>query len=714
MNATVPLNSRRDFLKASAVAGGGLIIGVCLPPGSFARTEVEPVAENAWVRIAPDNTITVICHRNEMGQDVHTSLALLVAEELNVDVNKVVVQQAPVDPVYLNALLGAQITGGSTSIRDAWTKLREAGATARMRLVDAAASRWKVPAAECIAKDGFVTHTSGKRSSYGDLADAAARLPVPKKITLKSPADFTQIGKQQHRLDSPAKARGQAIFGLDVVQPGMLYASLEQCPVIGGKAVTVDDGAARAMKGVVAVVNIGEGVAVIADHYWTAKTAREALRVTWDFGPAATLTTDAIHATLKEGAKQDGAIVKQAGDAAAALKTAAKVLRAEYTLQLLAHASLEPMNCLALVSDKGCDIWTSTQYPQGAQGVAAARSGVVAAKVRIWPQFVGGGFGRRLDVDFIGQAAAIARAVPGKPVKLIWTREDDTRNDFYRPASYHTLAGGLDEQGKLVAFDYKMVSSSITNRLFPGVVKDGLDGFMTEGSINLTYDIRNAMQRVVIQEYGLRSGYWRSVSHALNGFAIEGFMDELAHAAGKDPVAFRLALLEKLPRQTAVLERVVKESGWGAGLPADSAQGIAMMESYGTYQALVAQVRKTADGLKVDKLTYVVDPGIAVHPDQIVAQIHSGAVSGLINTLRNKITIRNGRVEQGNFNDFPLLRMYQMPEIKVVLLEGGGEPGGMGEVGVPLIAPAIANAVFVLTGTRVRSLPLSDAKIGFV
>ncbi|MEJ0038106.1 MAG: molybdopterin cofactor-binding domain-containing protein [Gammaproteobacteria bacterium] len=714
MNATFPLDSRRAFLKKAAVAGGGLIIGLHLPRGSLAGNEVEPVAENAWVRIAPDNTITLICHRNEMGQDVHTSLALLVAEELNVDVNKVAIEQAPVNPVYVNALLGAQITGGSSSIRDAWTKLREAGATARVRLVDAAASRWKVPAADCVAKDGFVMHSSGKRLSYGELADAAGKLPATTKVTLKNPADFTQIGKQQHRLDSPAKARGQAIFGLDVVQPGMLYASLEQCPVLGGKATSVNDSAAKAMKGVVAVVNIGEGVAVIADHYWAAKNARDALRITWDYGPAATLTTDAIHATLKEGAKQDGAIVKQAGDAAAALKTAVKVLRAEYQLQLLAHATLEPMNCLALVSEKGCDIWTSTQYPQGAQGVAAARSGVEAAKVRIWPQFVGGGFGRRLDVDFVGQAAAIAKAVPGKPVKLIWTREDDTRNDFYRPASYHTLAGGLDAKGNLVAFDYKMVSSSITNRLFPGVVKDGLDGFMTEGSINLTYDIKNAMQRVVIQEYGLRSGYWRSVSHALNGFAIEGFMDELAHAAGKDPVEFRLALLENQPRQKIVLERVAKEAGWGTALPPGSARGLAMMESYGTYQALVAQIRKTADGLKVEKLTYVIDPGIAVHPDQIIAQIHSGAVSGLINTLRNKITIRNGRVEQSNFNDFPLLRMYQMPEIKVVLIEAGGAPGGMGEVGVPLVAPAIANAVFALTGTRVRSLPLADSKIEFV
>jgi isoquinoline 1-oxidoreductase beta subunit len=334
--------------------------------------------------------------------------------------------------------------------------------------------------------------------------------------------------------------------------------------------------------------------------------------------------------------------------------------------------------------------------------------------VRVWSQFVGGGFGRRLDVDFIGQAAAIARAVPGKPVKLIWTREDDIRNDFYRPASYHTLDGGLDAGGNLVAFDYKLVSSSITNRMFPGAVKDGLDGFMTEGLVNFTYGIPNMKLRVVIQEYGLRSGYWRSVSHALNAFAIECFMDELAHAAGKDPIAFRLPLLDKLPRQKAVLERVAQESGWRNPLPAGAARGVAMMESYDTHQAVVAEIRKTSDGLVLERLTYVVDPGIAVHPDQVIAQIQSGAVSGLINTFRSKITLEGGRIQQSNFNDFPLLRMNQMPEIKVVLMESGDPPGGMGETGVPLIAPAIANAVFSLTGKRVRSLPLSDSNIDFV
>ena len=713
MDAIFHQSSRREFLKLSAAGGAGLVVGLYLPT-PVAGSAPPGVAANAWVRIAPDNTVTVICHRNEMGQDVHTSLALLVAEELDVDVNKVTVEQAPVNPVYVNALLGAQITGGSTSIRDAWTKLREAGATARVLLVTAAAKRWRVHATECIAKDGAVVHASGKRLTYGELADAAAQLPAPKAVELKQVADFRQIGKQQHRLDSPAKARGQAVYGLDVVQPGMVYASLEQSPVLGGKVASVDDTRAKAIKGVIAVVNIGEGVAVVADHYWTAKTARGELQITWDYGPGAGLTTAQIHETLKEGSKKDGAIVKQAGDAAKAMQAAAQRLSAEYEVQLLAHAALEPMNCLALVGDKGCDIWASTQFPQGAQGIAAARSGVEAARVRIWAQFIGGGFGRRLDYDFIGQAAAIAKAVPGRPVKLIWTREDDIRNDFYRPASYHRLAGGLDAAGNLVAFDYKMVSSSITNRMFPGVVKDGLDVFMTEGSVNLTYGIPNAMQRVVIQEYGLRSGYWRSVSHALNAFAIEGFMDELAHAGGKDPLAFRLGLLDKVPRQRAVLERVAKESGWGDAAAAGTARGLAMMESYETYQALVAEVRKTAAGLRVDRLTFVIDPGVVVHPDQVVAQIHSGAVSGLINTLRSKITLKDGRVEQSNFHDFPLLRMDQMPEIKVVVAPNGDKPGGIGEVGVPLVAPAVANAVFALTGKRVRSLPLADSGIEFV
>ncbi|MBN8888517.1 MAG: xanthine dehydrogenase family protein molybdopterin-binding subunit [Rudaea sp.] len=709
--------SRRKFLETSALVGGGLIVGLILPShGLLAKAaagDAKPVQANAWVRIAPDDTITLICHRNEMGQDVHTSLALLIAEELEVDVDKVKIEQAPVDPVYVNALLGAQITGGSTSVRDAWTKLREAGATARIQIVAAAANEWKVAATDCVAKDGAVSH-GDKRKRYGELAAAAAKLPAPAKVELKTPAQFTQIGKHQHRLDAPAKARGKAIFGIDASQPGMVYASLEQCPVIGGKVASVDDAKAKAMPGVRAVVNIGEGVAVVADHYWNAKKAREALAITWDYGPGAGLDNAKIEATLKEGAKQDGSVIRKQGDVEAALKTAAKKIDAEYRLQLLAHATLEPMNCLALVSDAGCDIWTSTQFPQGAQGAAAARSGVPAAKVRIFPQFIGGGFGRRLDVDFIGQAAAIAKAMPGTPVKLIWTREDDTRNDFYRPASYHALSGGLDAKGDLVAFDYKFASASVTNRMFPGVTKAGLDPLMTEGAIDLTYDIANERQRVVIQEFGLRVGYWRSVSHALNAFAIEGFIDELAHAAGKDPVAFRVALLGKQPRQRAVLERVAKEAGWGRKLPAGSAQGIASMESYGTHQAVVADISKTANGaIRIDKLTYAVDPGIAVHPDQVIAQIQGGAVSGLINTLSAKITLKDGRVVQSNFHDFQLPRMNQMPKIDVVLMPSGDNPGGMGEVGVPLVAPAIANAVFALTGQRVRTLPLADAKLSF-
>ncbi len=712
MNAIVKA-SRRDFLKGSAALGGGLIVGFYLPPAGIAA-DLKPISANAWVRISPDNQVTLVCHRNEMGQDVYTSLALLVAEELNVDVHKVAIEQAPVDPVYINSLLGAQITGGSTSIRDAWVKLREAGATARVLLTSAAAQRWSVPAGECVAADGYVSHKGGRRASYGELAEAAAKLPAPQNVLLKKPADFTLIGKQRHRLDTAVKARGQAKYGLDVSLPGMVYASLEQCPVPGGKVVTVDDGKAKAMPGVLAVVNIGEGVAVVADHYWTARSAREALTISWDYGPGEKLDTAQIRATLKDAAHKDGAIVRQAGDAAAAMKSAARTVSAEYHSQLLAHATLEPMNCLALVGEKGCDIWTSTQFPQGAQGIAAARSGAAPAQTRIWPQFIGGGFGRRLDVDFIGQAAAIAKAMPGRPVKLIWTREDDTRHDFYRPASFHTLAGGLDAQGKLVAFDYKMVSSSITNRMFPGVVKDDLDPFMTEGSANLAYDVPNALQRVVIQEYGLRSGYWRSVSHALNAFAIESFFDELAHAAGRDQVAFRLELLEKLPRQQAVLERVAAEAGWGKPLPAGTALGLAMMESYETHQALIARVSKSGKRLRLERLVYVVDPGIAVHPDQIVAQIQSGAVTGLINTLRNKITLKDGRIEQSNFDDFPLLRIKQMPRIDVIVMQGGEKPGGIGEVGVPLAAPAVANAVFALTGTRVRSLPLADSGIEFV
>ncbi len=702
--------SRRQFLKATTLAGGGLILGFGLGPTRNADAADAVFQPNAWITVQPDGLVTLICARNEMGQDVYTSLTMLLAEELGVDPARVKVEQAPVNPVYINRLMGAQITGGTTSVRDAWEPLRKAGATTRIMLVGAAAAQWNVPATECRVDNGQVIHGE-KTIGFGALAAAASKQPVPQNVTLKPPAEFRLIGKPLPRLDGAEKARGRTVFGLDTKQPGMVYAALLPCPVIGGKVASFSAGKVETRPGVRKVVNIGEGVAVIADHYWVAQSALADLEVQWDEGPGAHLDTAAIYATLERAKAEPGAVAKQVGNVTAALAKG-KPIEARYTSQMLAHATLEPQNCLALVSPHGVDVWASNQFPQGAQGAAAQAAGVEPAQVRIHSQFIGGGFGRRLDVDYVAQAVAIAKAMPGTPVKLIWTRENDTTHDFYRPPCLY-LMRALVDRGRVAAFSYKMISPSITNRMFPGVVKDGLDPFMTEGLVDFTYDIPHLELRTVIQEVGMRVGYWRSVSNALNAFAIESFIDELAHASHQDPVAFRLGMLDKQPRQRAVLERAAKDAGYSAKAPKGRAFGVASMQCYDSHVALVAQISGDAKQLKLEKLTYAVDCGIAVHPDQVIAQMEGGAVNGMINALRSKVTIKQGRVEQANFNSFAIPRMSEVPPIEVALIASGETPGGIGEAGVPLVAPAIANAVFALTGKRIRALPLEDSGIRF-
>jgi isoquinoline 1-oxidoreductase beta subunit len=702
--------ARRRFLQVSALAGGGLLIG-CKFGGKQPGKAVMP---NAWVSIAPDGAIGIICPRNEMGQDVFSSLTMLVAEELAVDPRRVSVSHAPVNPAYSNKLLGgAQITGGSTSVRDAWVPLRQAGAAARIMLVNAAAQQWKVPAAECRAENGFVVH-GDQRLAYGALAEAAVKQAAPQQIPLKPVDRFSVIGKPLPRIDGADKARGLSIFGIDVMQPGMLYAALSPCPVLGGKVASLDASVAERRPGVRKVVNIGEGVAVVADHYWTAKSALADLKIGWDEGPAARLDTAAIYATL-ENARQSPrfAIVKNVGDVSAVMDRL-KTIEATYRMQMLAHATLEPQNCLARVGADGTvDVWASTQYPQGAQAAAAKAAGVKAGQVRIHPQFIGGGFGRRLDVDFVPQAVLIAKALPGTPVKLIWSREDDTTHDFYRPPSVHLLRAAIDG-GTVAYFTHTMISPSITQRMFPGTVKDGIDDFMIEGVKNLTYEIPNLLMRTIIQEVGIRVGYWRSVSNSNNAWAIESFLDELAHAGNKDPLALRLSMLEKLPRQRAVLERVARDSGYTGTPDKGRAFGVASMECYGTYVAVAAAVSGGGDKVKLEKLCIAADCGIAVHPDQVIAQLEGGVVSGLINALRSKVTVKDGRVEQTNFHDFRIPRINEVPPITVAHIASVESPGGLGEAGVPLVAPAIGNAVFKLTGKRIRELPLEDSGISFV
>ncbi|MFZ6814492.1 molybdopterin cofactor-binding domain-containing protein [Undibacterium sp. Rencai35W] len=706
--------TRRDFLKTSVLAGGGLMMGISLPAAvgvSEAQAAGTVYTPNAWVHIADDNTITLISARSEMGQGVYTSMPMLIAEELDVDLKKIKVDIAPPDAVYVNALLGAQITGGSTSVRDAWEKLRIGGAQVRMMLVSAAAQKWGVDASKLTTANGIVKGPDGKQASYGELAAAASKLPVPKDVVLRDPKDFKIIGKATKRLDTPNKVNGKTQYGIDVSLPGMVYASLEQCPVIGGTVKSVDATKARSMPGVIDVVQIPDGVAVVANSYWRAKKARETLVVQWDEGSVAKINNanmmDGIRAAAATGKKIN--IKKTGGDVDAAIKGAAKMVQAEYSSPLLAHATLEPMNFTADFKDGKCLLIGPTQFQQGAQGAVAAALAIKPEDITLKTTFLGGGFGRRLELDFIVQAAQISKAV-GKPVKLLWTREDDTTHDFYRPMALNRLSAGLDASGKPVGLKFELTSQSVTQRAF-GLPKDTLDPFMAEASV-VPYDIPNMTQDMFIHDAGLRVGYWRSVSHALNAFPNESFVDEMAKAAGKDPYSYRMSLLDKQPRFANVLKQAATKAGWGKPLPAGHKHGIALMEGYDTYMAQIAEISvNKANEIKVHKVTVVADLGHMVNPDTVEAQIQSSIAFGLTAALYGDITLIDGRVQQTNFHNYPVLRMNEMPKINVTLVQSNEKPGGIGEPATALIGPAVANALFAATGKRLRSLPLTPEKI---
>jgi isoquinoline 1-oxidoreductase beta subunit len=705
-NNSVKSLGRRQFIQQGASASGAFVLGMYLPLASEAATSAsaQPALANAWIRITPNNQITLICARSEMGQDVYTSMPALLAEELNLPLSMIKVEMAGVAPVYINALLGGQITGGSTSVREAFDKLRTAGAATRTVLVEAAAARWKVSPASCRAMNGKVTHVSGKSATYGELAADAAKLPLPEKPALKPPTKFMVIGKESmRRLDTPLKVSGKAIYGIDVKIPGMAIASLAQCPVIGGTPTSFDASAAMKVSGVIKVVQISDGVAVLAKDFYAARKGRDALKIVWNEGPNANLNTAMIRKSLEESLTKKGATIKTAGNTDAELAKG-KVISAQYFLPYLAHSTMEPVNCSADVSNGKCRIIGPIQFQQGGEAVAAAAAGVKPENVTIETTFLGGGFGRKLELDFIRQAAEISKAA-GMPVKMLWTKEDDITHDFYRPMSLHKVEGVLGADGKLNVVKAKMVSQSVTARAFPGFVKDGFDPFMVEGSQNVTYDdVPNLDLTNVISDTGVRVGYWRSVSNALNAFAIESFVDEVALVAGKDPVAFRLASLgRKHLRANTVLNMAVKMSGY---TPGSKRFGVAQMECYGTYSACVVELDPTATQTKVKKVTFVADCGITVHPDQARAQLTGGVIYGLSAALNNEITIENGRVQQSNFNNYPSLRQNQVPVVEVHLIPSEEKPGGLGEVGVPLVAPALVNAIAAATGKRIRELPI--------
>jgi isoquinoline 1-oxidoreductase beta subunit len=699
--------TRRDFIKTTSALTGGLMMGFTLP-GS--KTEAQAAGTvytpNAWVHIADDNTITILSARSEMGQGVYTSLPMLIAEELNVNLSQIKVTAAPPAAVYVNALLGAQITGGSTSIRDGWEKLRTSGAQVREMLISAAAAEWQVDRTSLRAEDGMVIGANGKKATYGSLAAAASKLPIPEKVAIKDPKDFRIVGKRVARVDTPAKVNGTAEFGIDVKLPGMVYASIEQCPVIGGKVRSFDGTKAKGMPGVIDVVKVDDGVAVVANSYWQAQKARKSLSVQWDEGVGAALSTASMINGTRNAASGGKVleITKPVGDVAGAMKGAAKVIQAEYITPLQAHAPLEPMNFTASFNNGKVLLVGPTQFQQGAQGAVAAALGVKPEDITLQTTFLGGGFGRRLELDFIVQAAQISRAV-GKPVKLVWSREDDMTHDYYRPVGVNQLKAGLDAQGNPIALHFKVASQSVTQRAF-GLAKDTLDPFMAEAAV-AAYQIPNTQHDLIIHDTGMRVGYWRAVSHNMNAFANESFIDELAAAAGKDPYQYRLSLLKDKPRFANVLKLAAEKAGWGQALPAGRARGIALMEGYDTYMAQVAEVSVRDGQVVVHRVTVAADLGYMVNPDTVEAQIQSSVIFGMSAGLKHEITVEKGVVQETNFNNFPVVRMFEAPQIDIVLVPSTEKPGGIGEPATALVVPAIVNAVAAVTGKRVRRLPLT-------
>jgi isoquinoline 1-oxidoreductase subunit beta len=705
--SNTPQVSRREFLGTSATAGGALMIGFALPSWG-ANAPTKTMLPNSWVVVGSDNSVTILCSRSEMGQGVYTSMPMLIAEELGVDIAKINVEMAPPGEPYINTMFGAQLTGGSTSVREAYDRLRVAGAQARSVLVEAAAQKWGVSASDCSADSAMVMGPGGKKASYGELAEAASKLTPPKTPTLKPPKLFRYVGKEVKRFDTPAKVNGTAEFGIDVKLPGMGIAVLAQCPALGGKLESFDASKAVGMPGVKKVVQVTDGVAVVADTYWHARKALSAVSIKWDESAVRNLSSAGIATELRDAVKKPGATFKTVGDVDAALGGAAKKLEAEYELPFTAHVTMEPMNFTADVRADSCLLVGPTQFQQMAQGVAAGMLKMKPEQVKVRTTFLGGGFGRRIDVDFITQAIEISKAA-GMPVKLIWSREDDMTHDFYRPASIHKLSAGLDGAGRPVAYKFSMASPSVTKRMFgPAAVKDGLDGLMLEYA-PLPYDIPNQGGNVVIADTAVRVGYLRSVSHAMNAFANEGFIDEMAAAAGKDPVQFRRELLIKEPRYLRVLNRAAHEAGWGKELPAGRKQGVAIMEGYGTYLAMIAEVSAPNKQIKVHKLTIAVDLGSMVNPNIVKQQIESSAIYGMSSGLLDEITIVGGRVQQNNFNDYRTTRMHEVPIIDMHIIADGEAPGGIGEPVTAMIAPAVANALASLTGQRLRRLPLKLA-----
>jgi len=692
-----------DILSSDAdppVRSGAVLVSGTCPPGPSEETESGPrldgqgrFAPNPWVRIARDGMVTVIIDRSEMGQGVVTSLAMLVAEELEVGLHQVQAEFAPASKEYVNPLLGEQMTGGSTSVRSAWTRLRQAGAVAREMLVSAAADTWSVARGECHARQGQVLHPpSGRELGFGALVETAARLPPPKKVRLKRSGEFRLIGQPLQRLEVPDMVTGRAEYSIDVVLPGMLYAVVLRCPEFGGRVARFDDSAASQSDEVHAVLQIESGIAVVAKSPHAALHARDKLRVEWAPGPHATLDSAQIRERLLAALERRGSVARDEGDASRALKRGGSVFEAVYETPYLAHATMEPMNCVAHVTADRCDVWVGTQAQQGAQATAMEVTGLLQSQVRVHSTFLGGGFGRRLEHDFVAEAVEIAKAIR-RPVQALWTRGDDMQHDFYRPANIAACKAALDATGRPIAWLQRVAG--------PPLALDGID---------VPYAITHLHEVHIEEDPGIPTGPWRSVGASQNAFAIESFVDELAWQARADPLAFRRGLLTRSPRHRAVLELAAAKSGWGSPLPRGHGRGIAVYRSFGSWVAQVAEVSLSSDGaIRVHRVVCAIDCGSVVNPDIVASQLEGAVIFGLSAALYGRITIRNGAVEQESFEDYPMVTFRDSPEIEVHILPSRKPPGGVGEPGVPPIAPAVANAVFATTGTRIRSLPLAPA-----
>jgi isoquinoline 1-oxidoreductase subunit beta len=727
--------SRRRFMQIGAATGGGLLFGFSLfgcqkheesrdkPPAEKAvgqaatatSNQAPGLARDAFIRIDREGLVTLIIHKVEMGQGTFTAMPMLLAEELGADLSKVKLEQAPADNnLYSDPLLGGQVTGGSTSVRGAWVPLRQAGATVRTVLVSAAAKQWQVDPGGCKVIDGRIMHPDGRQTlGFGDVVDAAAQLPLPKKVDLKPASAFTLIGKAHHRLDSSIKTNGQAQFGLDARLPNMGIVAVAMTPVPGGKLAGADEQKAMAVKGVRQVIKLDDAVAVVGDHYWAAKQGLAAAAPRWNDGANANVTTAGIVADMMKASQKSGAVAANVGDALKRLDDGkGRRIDAVYEMPFLAHATMEPMNCTVDLKPDGCDIYCGTQVPSFAQGAAAKITGLPIEKVRVHNHYLGGGFGRRLEVDYVALAVQVAKQAKG-PVEVVWSREDDVQHDMFRPYYVDHLSARLDDKGMPVAWFHRITGSSIMSRFAPGGVKDGVDPDAVEAAREIQYAIPDRRVEYVRHEPPLPTAFWRGVGATHNVFVVEGFIDELAVAGKHDPVDFRRVLLKDSPRKLGVLNLAAEKAGWGKA-PAPVAgrrvgRGVSCQFAFGSYLAQVADVSVGPDGdVRVHRVVCAVDCGHMVNPDTVVAQMEGGIIFGLTAALWGEITVDKGRVQQSNFNDYRVMRINEAPVIEVYMVNSQDDPGGIGEPGTSGAAPALVNAVYAATGKRLRKLPIGD------